>query len=505
MALALVASFNAQAEGGAQADTVAAAAKAKDFVAVEARIKDGLDVNEALADGSTALDWAIYWNQPKLVKSLLRKGADPSHPTRLGATPLYMAASQGSADLVEMLLDAGADPNARVLSNGETPLMFAARSGNVDAVEHLLDAGAEIDAKDTYRETTALMWAAEQNHAEVIKLLLDRGADANIAAKVTITHPKRGGISIVNKATPYPKDLPVGGMTALVLAARQNATAAVDALLDGGVSVDQTIGSGGTALLIAIQNGHTALATDLIERGADVNKVNSRGWSPLYMAVKVRSMELGTMPNPPTEGVFELIKLLVDKGADINHRLDYDTEVHDAIASTWLREAGGTALLRAAWCGDLEVMKLLLEHGADPNIATNDGTNALMALAGVGYAEGFIKDVGGREQSLEAMKILIDAGIDVNAKNRDEVQALHGAAHKNFVEGIQLLVDSGADINGISRWRGIEATPLDWAMGVRIGGSSTIYHDEGVALIKKLAETKGVEAKAIYPNNERGG
>jgi hypothetical protein len=85
------------------------------------------------------------------------------------------------------------------------------------------------------------------------------------------------------------------------------------------------------------------------------------------------------------------------------------------------------------------------------------------------------------------------------------VQALYGAAHKNFLEGIQLLLEHGADINAYSLWRGIQATPLDWALGVRIGGSSTIYHEEAVALLKKLGEELGVEAETIYPNNERGG
>src|SRR5690606_8106686 len=103
---------------------------------------------------------------------------------------------------------------------------------------------------------------------------------------------------------------------------------------------------------------------------------------------------------------------------------------------------------------DLKVMKLLLAHGADPLIATTDGTTALMALAGVGYTKGFMKDVGTVEESLEAMKILLDAGIDIEAQNDDEVRAIHGAAHKNFVPGIQMLVDHGADLTARSNRRG---------------------------------------------------
>jgi ankyrin repeat protein len=203
--------------------------------------------------------------------------------------------------------------------------------------------------------------------------------------------------------------------------------------------------------------------------------------------------------------MFGLIELMVAKGANVNARLIGRTEVHDAIPSTWLKEEGATALLRAAWCGDLEVIKLLLAHGADPNITTKDGTTALMALAGVGFAEGFIKDYGGRAKSAEGMRLLIKAGADVNAKNADLVTALHGAAHKNFIEGIQILVDNGADLSAQSLWRKIPATPLDWAIGVRIGGSSTIYRTEAVALLQKLLDERHVTVKTVYPNNMRGG
>jgi len=144
-------------------------------------------------------------------------------------------------------------------------------------------------------------------------------------------------------------------------------------------------------------------------------------------------------------------------------------------------------------CGDLEVMKYLLAHGADPLIKTNDGTTALMALSGVGYADGFAHDFGGPEQSLEAMKLLLDLGIEVNAKTTDGVIALHGAAHKNFLAGIQLLVDHGADLavrsHRVSQFesRGNPGnTALDWATGIQTSMQSAIYHPEAVALIKKL-------------------
>ncbi len=488
-----------------QAASLAAdAAMQRNLPALTAAIQAG-GVNDPQADGSTALLWAVHWNNPEAVDALLAAGADPILATRLGATPLYLAAMNGNSALVAKLLAAGADPNQRILNNQETPLMFAARSGNVDSVRLLLDAGAEINAKEIYKETTALMWAAEQDHAAAAALLAERGADSAAVSKMTVIERRASGIDVINGADPEPKQFYLGGITAINYAVRENGIETVNALLDAGVPINQQTGDNSTPLLIALQNAHLDLARVLIERGADVNLANRKGWNPLYMAVKVRNQEIGTMPNPDASGMYELIELLIAKGADVNARISGETEVHDAIASTWLKEAGATPLLRAAWCGDLEVIKLLMAHGADPFITTNDGTTALMAAAGVGYAQGFIKDYGGREQSAAAMQLLIDAGLDVNAKNTDSVMALHGAAHKNFVEGIQLLVDNGADLGAQSLWRKIPATPLDWAIGVRIGGSSTIYQAEAVELLEKLVVEHDIAVTKVYPNNNRGG
>ncbi len=170
--------------------------------------------------------------------------------------------------------------------------------------------------------------------------------------------------------------------------------------------------------------------------------------------------------------------------------------MRNAIKATWLNEAGATPFLRASLCGDLPVMKLLLAHGADPKIPTEDGTTTLAALSGVGFTKGFMEDIDGPEVSLQALQLLLDAGIDVNAANKDKVTALHGAAHKNFVGAIQLLVDHGGDLTAVSQRRGTFEkskefkgnTVLDWAYGVQTGGESSVFHPEAVALVEKLLQ-----------------
>ncbi len=472
------------------AGDLADAAMNQDRAALHALISTD-SVNEAQADGTTALHWAVHWDDFESVDLLLQAGADVKASTRHGATPLYLAAENGSAAMIRKLLDAGADPNTPFLGNEETALMFAARSGNVESVRVLLEAGAATEARETHRGTTALHWAAEQNHAAVVRELLTHGANVNARSAVTVNQGRRGGPAA-----------PSGGLTAMMLAARENGIDTVKVLLEHNALVNQQSGEGHTALLAAVQNAHVEISKLLIAHGADVNLSNDRGWNPLYMAVKMRSLEKGTMPNPivDMDGMFDVIELLVQNGADVNARLRADTEVHNAIRSTWLEETGATPFLRAALCADLKVMKYLLAHGADPLIAATDGTTALMALAGVGYTKGFMKDVGPIEESLEAMKLLLDAGIDIEAQNTDEVRAIHGAAHKNFVEGIQMLVDHGADLMARSNRRGQFQradmlggnTVLDWADGFQTGMESAIYNEEAVVLVEQLLTERGL-------------
>lgn len=476
------------------ASPLADAAQNRDFATV-ATLLAAADVNEVQGDGSTALHWAVYWDNLDLTQQLLDKGADVQALTRLGATPLYLAAVNGNVDMLRTLLAAGADPKASVLANSETPLMFAARSGNTEAVSVLLDAGADIEAKEEYRGSNALLWAAEQNHADVVELLLTRGANVNARSKTIISEGRRG------------PSAPEGGLTALMLASRENAIETVQVLLAHRALLNQQSAGGHTALLTAIQNANVDIADLLLEHGADPSLANDMGWNPLYMAVKMRSLEKGTMPNPviDMDGMYGIIEQLLANGADVNARLQADTEVHNSIRSTWLNETGATPFLRASLCGDLKVMKLLLANGADPLIAASDGTTALMALAGVGYTKGFMKDVGSLEESLEAMQLLLDAGIDIEAQNTDLVRAIHGAAHKNFVAGIQMLADHGADLAAHSNRKGqfqgegaLEGnTVLDWADGFQTGMESAIYNAEAVVLLEKLLTDRGLPLERL--------
>jgi ankyrin repeat protein len=217
------------------------------------------------------------------------------------------------------------------------------------------------------------------------------------------------------------------------------------------------------------------------------------------------------VPNPVIDpaALMDVIKLLVEKGADVNARTKARSDQYGATA--WLREPGATPLLRAAYCADLEVIKYLLAHGADPQIATTDGTTALMALVGVGYGDGFTKDVGTPDDAFEALKLFVELGIPVNAANTDKVTALHGAAHKNNPRAIEYLVEHGAEMTAVSNYTqgtfirvGSKGqTVLDWASGVMVNMQSSSYKAEAVAMVTKLMKERGIVVETL--TNTKGG
>ena len=506
--------FSAIAFAAARSE-VADAAMNKNKEALRALLEKKADVNAPQTDGATALHWAVRWDDSEMADLLIKAGAKVKIANREGATPLFLACENGSASMIEKLLKAGEDANAVVLTHGETALMMAARSGKVDAVKVLLDRGADVNAKENLGGTTALMWAADENHAAIVRLLAEHGADVNQQAKI-VTPPagRRGGNgggpnpgaaaaaaaaaaeAAAEDYVPPPKVK--GGLTALVMAARNDNTDAVNALLAAAADINRTSGDGTSPLLAAVQNGFYDVGALLLDKGANPNVANNKGWTPLYIAVKNRNLETGTIPLPSNVGALDFIKLLLDKGADPNLRISADTEVHSGFKAQWLKEAGATPFFRAAVSGDLTVMKLLMAKGADPLLATSDRTTPLMGAAGIGWSDGFSHEYSEKE-TIEAIQLLLDKGSDVNAVNDQGMTALHGAAHKAANQAIVLLVDRGARLDVRDKGKvgafgnsngGL--TPLEWAQGVPIGASSGIYKADTVALITRLMTERGI-------------
>jgi ankyrin repeat protein len=475
---------------------LADAAMNKDSAAVRSLLTQKADANVAQADGATALHWAVKWDDVATVDLLLKAGANAKAANRVGATPMYLACVNGNAAIIEKLIAAGVDVNAPLLSSKETAIMVAARTGKPDAVKVLLDHGAQANAKESLRGTTAMMWAAEQGHAEVIRLLASRGGDVSAASSVSIPTQRRGN----DDDDQDEGGIPIGGLTALVFAAREGSMDAVQALLDVKADVNQTAADGTSPLEVAVLNGNYDIAVFLMDKGASPNITNRKGWTPLYQAVKNRNLEVGAVPLMKTGALtdeLELIKIILNHGADPNIRARANFQGRNGQGGTWMKEAGATPFLRASLNGDITVMRLLLNYGADPNIPTEDHTTPLMALSGVGFAEGFISHHS-PEETMQALRLVLELGADVNAANDRGLTALHGAAHRGDNQVIQVLADLGAQLNRKDHSPAADnhddsgLTPLDWAIGVRISAASPIYKEDTVELLTKLMKEHGV-------------
>jgi ankyrin repeat protein len=536
---------------------VADAAMRGDKAAVRTLVSQHADVNAPQADGATALHWAVYRGDKETTDTLIRAGANVKAANREGTTPLWLACVNGDAGTVAALVAAGADANEH-LPLGRTPLMLASRTGSVEAMKVLLDRGADVNAKETLRGTTALMWAADEGHADAIRLLVERGADvkaqsspaergrgpalgkandprrqvaalgAAIAAREAT--PDLGALNAIGRGRgrggrgtadggdqddafvaafggrgPQPKD--GGGLTPLVYATRADNLESVKVLLAAGADVNQVTGYGWSPLLVATQNRYYQLGAFLLDHGADPNLANKGGWVPLYLATDNRNIESGDYPVRKGDmDHLDFIKLLLDKGANVNARIKDSTETRTVFTNQWLDENGATAFLRASQSGDLVLMKLLLDRGADPKITTVLGVTALHVAAGVGWVEGITYEWS-EKNNVEAVRMLLDLGLDPNAQADTGRVALHGAAHKGRSEVVQLLVDHGArmdirDYGNTDNRGGKLAThtwlPVDYADGlVRVGVQSAIPHPETGLLLRKLMTQAGLPVPPV--------
>jgi ankyrin repeat protein len=558
---------------------VADASMRADRDTVRTLLRQGADVSAAQGDGMTALHWAAEHGDAELADILLYAGANVRAVTRIGEyTPLHLASRNGSAAVVRSLLKAGAAATARTSTSGVTPLHLAAEAGNADVVTTLLDAGADVNAKEAEWGQTPLIFAAEQNRAEVIRVLLARGADPRVTTKtVDVTQmlaldraatqlqrkviessvPKgqqptpsqvqaaieasrqlfasgkipppdksqagggrgrggRGGASDDPAANFNPEEInpPVsskGGLTALLHAARQGHVEAARALLDGGANVNE-VGAGDetSPLLMAVINGQFDTAMFFLSRGANPNlAAGVNGVTPLWAAINAEWQPRTRFPQPQEmeqqkATYLDVMKALLDAGADPNARLRthpwYLVYSGCGNRNCGLADnSGSTAFWRAAYATDLEAMRLLVAHGADPNIPTiapqqairrggggapgappanaggpaapepdaaqerysappvpygGPGAMPIHAASGLEYGEGFAGNAHRHAPDawLASVKYLVEElGADVNARDNDGYTPLHHAAARGDNDMIRYLVSKGADVTAVAR------------------------------------------------------
>ena len=495
------------------------AVKAGDAARVEALLNQDADPRAAAADGTTPLHWAALGAHRAIVERLLAGGADANAANRYGITPLALAAESGDAAIVGAFLDAGADANGAT-AEGETVLMRAARTGRVPVIERLLAGGADVDAAESWRDQTALMWAAAENNADAVAALIEAGADIEAHSS--------------------------SGLTPLLFATREGQIDTVRALIAAGADVNAGVNnrtastgsytpaaSGHTSpLVLAIINAHYELANMLLAEGADPNAPDARG-SALHALAWIRRPGSGRPPvQTGTLDSLDLVRALVERGADLNvqiywNEIPFEVDLgivkpppNISVGRNFLSFVGTTPFYLAAKHADVDLMRLLVELGADPLTPTDQGVTPLMAAAGLGFWDGESPGpLNGtpEEIRLEAVKLALELGNDLHAvsdfgdtelvgdgvelllrhphnlleldpqRDRGDMRwdgctALHGAAMMGSNLIVQYLIDQGADVNARNE---LGWTPRMIAEGVFVANTEKAW-PATVALLRDL-------------------
>jgi ankyrin repeat protein len=479
--------------------------------AIKLLLAAGADVNaKEPARNTTALMWAVEQKHPAAVKALLDGGADPRAKSGPAGLPRnYMAQKVNTANV-----EAAMKRWSEAVRNGRTyeqQLAFEEASGKrvqrllpdftkddlPTIAKFIVQASALADVDTILEFVTPQVTAAGKDIQELTNLvrqqLAEAAAEGNDSDLVVAGLVGRGG----------------GGLTALVFAAREGDLESTKLLVAAGADVNQTTEYGWTPLLVATNNRHYGIAKWLVENGANVDSANKGAWTPLYLATDNRNIEGGDFPVPkPDMDHLDFIKILLDHGANPNLRVKDDTLTRTIFTMQWFFESGATPFVRAAQSGDVELMQLLMKHGADPKIATDFGDTALSAAAGIGWVEGVTYEHSVKE-NLDSVKLALDLGLDPNSANRDGRTPLMGAALKGRNDVVQTLVDHGARLD--TRDRGSRDTDtsvstnaghtwqaLDYADGlVRVGVQSAVNRPETAALLRKLMTERGLPVPPV--------
>lgn len=462
--------------------SLADAIEKQDWKRADKLLEQGADVNAAQVDGMTALHWAVFHDRTELTKQLVSAGADVKARNRYGVPVLYAGCLNGNKEIVELLLEKGADPNA-ALRGGETPLMTASRTGIPEPVKALLAHGATLDATDR-KDQTAMMWAAAEGNVLAVDLLIKAGADHQTPLK--------------------------SGFNPMFFAVREGRTDVVLRLLAAGVDVNEPMqierrtgkgpSNGTTPLILAVENGHFELAAILLEMGADPNEKRT-GYTPLHALTWVRKPLRGDGDPPPIGSgkmsSLEFVKVLVEHGADVNARHGKHSSGNQRLNKT-----DATAFLLAAETGDLPLLKLLLELGADSSLKNKDNATPLLAASGVGILGNGDESAGTEEDAIATVKFLLELGADVNAVDDRNNTAMHGAAYKSWTKLVQFLADNGATVEIWNRENRFKRTPLAIAHGYRPGNFRPSA--ETTAAIEKLMRAAGLDPPPPPPRSASG-
>jgi ankyrin repeat protein len=440
-------------------DTVATAARNADLSQARQMLSAGADVNLAEPDGTTPLLWAVYNSSPELVHLLLDAGADPNIPNNLDLTPLLQAARYGNADMISALLAGGAKLSDAQLGN-EPPLLAAARAGSVEAVTALLEAGADPNSTEPVDQQTALMWAVAESHDEVAKALLNAGADPNLQARLsTLTERKNadfpsGGFAALHWAardgdeamirllTDHGANINVRNgdlSTPMMLAIVNDRFDIAQQLLELGADAND----GSLYFVTEMRDATTdwRARDGTVYRADHPNRLNALDLTRLLL-------EAGADPNKPFIGQMHNASMCCD--IEANSTPFFRAAIAADVEGLKLMLAHGAD---TAWS---PAQAIIDQTDLNPVPKGNVGRTALMMAInggkGVGVAGGpndlryglpEFREVANRD-TLDAVNVLLEAGADPNVADPKKETALHIAAKALHPGIVRALVAKGA-------------------------------------------------------------
>ena len=333
------------------------------------------------------------------LQAMIHHGADVNATNKNNITPLMHACENGDIDAINILLNAGADPNIADV-HGYTALHDAVEGFcSTESLRAIIDHGADVNARNN-NSVTAIMIACYKGNTDAISVLLKAGADLNMT--------DGNGASCIHHV--------VGeGFTKAML----------ETVINHGADVNLTNNNNATALMIACLNSNVDAINVLLNAGADSNIADADGDSCLHNAVGKSCIADPAIA--AYEGYTHLhhgdcskenLQAIIDHGVDIN-------------ASNKMNV---TALMVACQRGNTDVINILLNAGADPNIADEKGAACIHHAVGGGCRK-------------EVLLRLISRGADVNATTKINRTALKIACLNRNEDAINVLLNAGADSN----------------------------------------------------------
>ncbi|WP_375333842.1 ankyrin repeat domain-containing protein [Candidatus Tisiphia endosymbiont of Xenochironomus xenolabis] len=406
--------------------------------------KGGIDINHQDAKGLTALSWCAHYNLPQIIKFLLDNGANSLILSKDGAFPIHEAVATEALEVIKALINY----DKTIVDKGDEKkvLWFTAQEGKLEAVKTLLQLGANINAINAVNGMPPLHVAMQKKHPEVAEELLARGADVNI--------------------------VDAGGWIALHWGVNLEDINIVKNILTKGTNINAKSIVGVTPLFCAVSNGNKLITELLISKQADSNIPSNEGTLPWHIASFKGFIEIMKILAPTIldidykttnseqytalwlasqQGHVDIVKWLIDKGADINA----------------IRQSDGRTVLQAAICKEqLQVVECLIANGVNINKADKDGASPL-----------YYSLQNDDELRHQISKILIDHAANINLSPSNDYTPLHMASWLANLPAVKMLLNAGASVNAVDD-RGY--TPL----------YSALWESEGISKIKKLDVVK---------------